>query len=39
MTTNKDNFKDSQGKWLTQALFLEMGYKPQMMFTLEDADK
>ena len=32
-------FKDSQGKWLTQALFLEMGYKPQMVFTLEDEDK
>jgi hypothetical protein len=32
-------FKDKQGKWLTQALFLEMGYKPQAMFTLDDNDK
>jgi hypothetical protein len=32
-------FKDKQGKWLTQALFLEMGYKPQAMFTLDDEDK
>jgi len=33
------NFKDSQGKWLTQSLFLEMGYKPQAVFTLNDDDK
>lgn len=32
-------FKDKQGKWFTQALFLEMGYKPQAMFTLDDKDK
>jgi hypothetical protein len=32
-------FKDTQGKWLTQALFLEMGYKPQAIFTLDDEDK
>ena len=32
-------FKDKQGKWLTQALFLEMGYKPQAIFTLDDEDK
>jgi hypothetical protein len=33
------NFKDKQGKWLTQSLFLEMGYKPQAVFTLNDEDK
>lgn len=31
-------FKDKQGKWLTQSLFLEMGYKPQAIFTLGDED-
>lgn len=32
-------FKDKQGKWLTQSLFLEMGYKAQAIFTLEDKDR
>jgi len=32
-------FKDTQNKWYTQALFLEMGYKAQAMFTLDDEDK
>ena len=32
-------FKTIQGIWFTQALFLEMGYKPQALFTLDDQDK
>lgn len=32
-------FKDSQGKWLTQSLFLEFNYNEDALFTLDDQDK
>lgn len=37
---DKSKFKDSMGRFLTQSLFLELGYKTEFaVYTLEDDDK
>lgn len=40
MTVNKELFYDSKGRYLTQGLFLEIGYKTQFaVYTLDGKDK
>lgn len=40
MTVDKTKMKDSMGRFLTQALFLELGYNVEFaQYTLEDEDK
>lgn len=34
-----NKFKDSQGKWLTQSLFLEFKWNEDALYTLGDSDK
>ena len=34
-----NNYKDKQGKWLTQALFLEFNYNENAVYTLDDSHK
>ena len=33
---DRSALKDSKGRYLTQSLFLELGYKEQAVFTLKD---
>lgn len=35
---SRDKFIDSQGRYLTQSLFLEMGYTDSSVYTLKDYD-
>ncbi len=39
MMQERKMFRDATtGRWLTQSLFLEIGYKPQALYTLKDDD-
>ncbi|ADX87703.1 conserved hypothetical protein [Vibrio phage ICP2] len=35
----RKEFKDSMGRWITQGLFLEKGYKPSSIYTIQDEDR
>ena len=35
---NKDNMKTAQGNYITQGLFLELGYPSTAIYTLKDED-
>lgn len=40
MSVDKSNFKDEKGRYITQGLFLELGYKTDLaVFTLDGQDK
>lgn len=34
-----ERFKDKMGRWQTVGLFLEKGYKPSAIFTIQDEDR